>query len=67
MAKSISSDRYIRQFAPDGEHFVTERGKVTVEKALDWLVSHDVILHKALMPQARARIVNVNSGRIIER
>ena len=64
---SISTDRYIRQFAPDGEHFISERGKVTVESALDWLTGHDVLTHKALFIRARARIVNTRTKQIIER
>ena len=63
--KSMSTDKYIRQFAPDGEHFINERGKVTVESALDWVHGMPVTEHLALFREAHARIVNTRTGEIV--
>ena len=55
---------YRMEFAPDGLHFVVS-GKAKLEKAWAWLTSRDCREHKALLPNAKVRIVNVRTGKVI--
>lgn len=65
--RSMSEDRYIRQFAPDGEHFQTVKGKVSLETAHAWLIDPEQAKFTYLLPNGKVRIVNTRTGKAIER
>ena len=60
----MKADKYACQFAPDGEHFVTNH-KLTLEKAWAWLTGPEARLHVKLLPNARVRLVNLITGAVI--
>ncbi len=65
MTRSVSDDKYIRQFAPDGKHFQSVLGEVSIETALGWFNDLEQVKFTCLWPDGAVRVVNQRTQKVV--
>ena len=60
--------KYVCEFAPDGKHFIAQKGKekVKLETAQDWLAGNGATKFKYLFRDGKIRIRNLTTNKVIE-